>query len=81
MYINIVINVTIIIGSCVAAGFKNCCNSSADVSCSVIGSPSCFCDYVCYEFHDCCFDIPEICPRKQKQLSACNFTIIIFSEW
>ena len=55
-----------IIGSCVDAGFEDCCNSDIDGSCIVNGFPSCFCDQMCYLFNDCCFDIAEICPCKQK---------------
>jgi hypothetical protein len=43
-------------GSCVDAGFTECCTGLA---CSVQG---CFCDAICHFFGDCCYDIDMTCP-------------------
>jgi len=45
-------------GSCVAAGFTSCCNTTP---CGVGSPPNrCFCDQTCFGFNDCCSDITEV---------------------
>ena len=64
------------LGSCVDAGFDDCCNPYGEVSCSVQsgGFSSCYCDQACYQRNDCCFDIAEICPCKSF-IHSCVFII------
>ena len=46
-------------GSCVAAGFTECCFFDC------LGFPSdCNCDDFCREVGDCCYDIDETCPTE-----------------
>ena len=46
-------------GSCVAAGFTECCPGGI-VNCA--GDPAaCFCDINCLFFQDCCHDFFDIC--------------------
>ena len=51
------------IGSCVEAGFTDCCDDSE------CGVGECFCDITCYEFEDCCDDFEEICDRPGERFS------------
>ena len=51
--------VTIIVGSCVAAGFSACCE---DEDCRG-STQTCFCDELCHVVGDCCEDIDNTCPK------------------
>ena len=61
-------------GSCVAAGYFDCCRDFVDAPNGTIFSSltcqdpveggSCFCDFACHRFLDCCEDIDRICPSK-----------------
>ena len=43
------------------AGYTECCNEESDCS----GEPAdCFCDFLCHELQDCCYDIDETCPSQ-----------------
>ena len=46
-------------GSCVLAGYTECCNDSV-----CLGQPveDCYCDPTCHVFGDCCEDINATCP-------------------
>ena len=47
-------------GSCVSAGFTECCDLEVDGAC--FAPPTyCLCDPSCREHDDCCSDIDEIC--------------------
>ena len=48
---------TLYIGSCVDAGFTDCCVTD----CLVDGV--CYCDSICYSLQDCCEDVEETCER------------------
>ena len=49
---------TTIQGSCVNAGYTQCCEDEADC----VGSlPGCFCDVSCHLRGDCCHDIHDTC--------------------
>ena len=54
-------------GSCVAAGFENCCNLGNSPNCYG-NPPSCFCDHLCYDFGDCCSDIEQVCAGMSTRL-------------
>ena len=48
-------------GSCVEAGYTECCDSALQGDC--LAEPTyCLCDPSCRQFNDCCDDIDEICP-------------------
>ena len=58
-------------GSCVAAGFTECCFTDC------LGSPSdCSCDDFCRFVGDCCYDIDDTCPPEQNATgtSSASFT-------
>ena len=46
-------------GSCVAAGYTECCNDS---NCVGLPVEDCYCDTNCHLFGDCCADINNTCP-------------------
>ena len=46
-----------IAGSCVDAGFTDCCNTSCDITSD---NSICFCDQQCFSLNDCCFDILDV---------------------
>ena len=50
-------------GSCVAAGFDDCCTGFF-----CFGAPvfDCYCDTFCTFFGDCCFDFYDICDGKSQ---------------
>ena len=64
------------LGSCVAAGYFDCCRDYVDASNGTMIFPlsnftcqdpiggRCFCDFACHTFLDCCEDIDCICPSK-----------------
>ena len=51
---------SLLIGSCTAAGFSSCCIPGDSASCYG-NPPTCYCDEVCFKFDDCCSDIGKIC--------------------
>ena len=49
-------------GSCVAAGYEECCTED-----SCLGEPQdCYCDADCFLFNDCCQDVDSICTFGKK---------------
>ena len=55
-------------GSCIDAGYTNCCTSGV-----CIGEPdvaNCYCDDYCIGVGDCCSDFFDICPGLQTQTYA-----------
>jgi len=54
-------------GSCIAAGYDDCCTLGA---CEGI-PPNCMCDFYCFEFNDCCQDFFKICPRSKMSCVLC----------
>lgn len=54
-----------LIGSCVAAGFTDCCEGF--FFCLAPPFFDCWCDVSCHLFGDCCFDITETCPSKLQR--------------
>ena len=56
------------IGSCIAAGYSECCKENNCVG-SPIGS-RCYCDQVCSSVEDCCLDVAKTCsPAGMEKLS------------
>ena len=54
-------SLSVSLGSCVNAGFDDCC-----VSGFCAGTPpNCFCDYFCTFIGDCCSDIDQICTERE----------------
>ena len=51
------------IGSCVAAGFTECCTDSYGCNGQSVGTQTCSCDFNCHEVGDCCDDIDITCPN------------------
>ena len=63
-------------GSCVSAGYFDCCRDYIDAPINVTIFPNltcqdidsmgsrCYCDFACYTYLDCCEDIDRICPSK-----------------
>ena len=60
-------------GSCIAAGYYDCCHDFIDASnrtiflnftCQDPMGGRCFCDFACHSYLDCCEDIERICPSK-----------------
>lgn len=50
---------TLATGSCVKAGYMQCCEDSI---CAGLPNYDCYCDITCRSFGDCCQDIEETCP-------------------
>ena len=47
------------IGSCVDAGFTECCTEGECRAFAPNSSFFCFCDRLCFDFNDCCDDISQ----------------------
>ena len=47
-------------GSCIQKGFQGCCDPNLSSECYGSAGTSCYCDELCYQFNDCCFDIDQI---------------------
>jgi hypothetical protein len=65
------------IGSCVAAGYTECCENG----CS---STDCFCDDLCLIFDDCCYDYTDICQdptSPEYDLVVANGNSILFVHY
>ena len=59
-------------GSCVRAGFTECCTNG---TCE--GLPrGCFCDRFCVSFWDCCDDVVEVCPGNYIYMQSTTNWVI-----
>ena len=57
---------TSLAGSCVEAGFAECCDLGQGEPC--VAPPTyCLCDPSCHEHDDCCDDIGEICSSGEHR--------------
>ena len=48
-------------GSCIAAGYTECCNSAETGGPCAGAPPVCYCDPSCKKYNDCCSDLDQIC--------------------
>ena len=69
------------VGSCVAAGFTECCT---DFDCTGRPVADCFCDSICFLFGDCCSDIDQTCTSESTLLIMkcyCDMISCFATSW
>ena len=62
-------------GSCIDAGYTECCSGQNNTCLGVSADDTCFCDDSCFDIGDCCSDIGELTCAALGQ-SVNDFVII-----